>query len=185
MLSKRTLIIGLLALALAATMAGSAQAAEKRDVNNALTLDIRGLFMKAVSLEYERKISGSVSLNVQALYQKYHLTPEEVDLTAMAGAVGARMYLSKRALDGLYAGLYGVGAYVVSQEPSKVTATSFGASGVLGLKWISTGGIAIDVGYSLGVPIITKISAPDAGVDELAKFGKVGTGVTLALGYAW
>ncbi len=154
--------------------------------DNMVTLDWRGLFMDAFSLEYERKISSDMSVGVEGLSWGMEVIEEDelITLRALGASVGVRKYLGGNVFEGIYVGAYGTGALVNVTSPQKATATSFGISGMIGQKWLLNE-FAVDVGISVTVPFITTISAPEIDLHETSTFTGRGMGITLGIGYAW
>ena len=159
----------------------------RHPTNNTFTVDIRGFMMGIYSVEYEWRSSETTSLSTQGLI--WNLQTEQngdnINLTSYAGALGFRRYVSGELYNGLYVGLYGSGALINVTSPQEATATSLGLAASVGLKWLNEYNWAIDLGFSIAVPVHTHINAPDMDLSEQIVLGSIGTGVTVGIGYAW
>ena len=152
--------------------------------NNALTIESYGVTQGSLSGDYERKLTNKISLAVQFLTSKG--SRQDFEYTGIGGGTGIKYYLSQQALNGTYIGASGnvVSIKFLSDlEEGKIT--SFGLAGSLGYKWILERGMAIDVGFSLAIPISTQITTSESGLRETVSFGKIGSGINLGLGFAW
>mgnify|MGYP000924390523 FL=1 len=144
-----------------------------------VVVDTRGALIGVYSAEYERLFSSKVSVDVQGQICNY--TEDNSKLLAFNLAVGRRQYILEQDFSGAYWGAYGTASYIKTE--SAVT-TGLGVAGSIGYKHILDSGMVVDLGFSLGIPLITNIKADNTAA-ETVNFGALGLGLSLGLGYAW
>ncbi len=161
--------------------------AQEGNVDKVATIDLRGLLLGMGSYEYEFRVSEDMTGSIQVLNWNFREDggQENIELSTFAVAGGARKYLEGKAFDGLYIGLYGTAASINVIKPQVANAISIGFSGLAGFRWITKNGFAFDIGASLGIPVLTRISAPEIDLSDTVTFGSSGMGLTLGVGYAW
>jgi hypothetical protein len=151
--------------------------------NNALTIESYGVAQGSLSGEYERKLTNKMSFAIQGLANSGNRG--DLEYKGFGGGLGIKYYLSNQALRGAYIGVLGTTANLSIMSPTEGTVTSFGVAGSLGFKWVFTTGFAIDVGFSLAMPVSTQITILESGLQETIKSGSIGKGINLGLGIAW
>jgi len=151
--------------------------------NNALTIESYGVAQGSLSGEYERKLTNNVSLAIQGLAKSGN--KGGLEYKGLGGGLGIKYYLGNQALRGAYIGVLGTTANLSIMGSTEGTVTSFGVAGSLGFKWFFTTGFAIDVGFSLAMPISTQITIPESELQKTIKSGSIGKGINLGLGIAW
>ena len=150
---------------------------------NAFTIESYGVAQGSLSGEYERKLTSRMSFTIQGLVNSGNRG--DLEYKGLGGGLGVKYYLSDQALRGAYIGVLGTTANLSIISPTEGTVTSFGVVGSLGFKWIFATGFALDVGFSLAMPVSTQINIPESGLQETIKSGSIGKGINLGLGIAW
>jgi hypothetical protein len=151
--------------------------------NNALIIESYGIAQGSISGEYERKMTNKISLAIQGLASKGNR--QDLEYTGIGGGLGIKYYLSDQVLNGVYLGASASFINMDVLNPTEGKVTSFGVAGSLGYKWVFETGLAVDVGFSLAMPVLTQITIPESELQETVNFGTVGKGINLGLGFAW
>lgn len=151
--------------------------------SKALTIDSFGVTQGSLSGEYEQRLTNHLSFAVQALTNKG--TREDLEYQGIGGALGIKYYLSQKPLNGTYLGAFGSLVNLNIAQPTKGKVTSFGLAGSLGFKWVYQTGLTVDIGFSLALPILTKIITEESELQDTVKSGPLGKGINLGLGFAW
>lgn len=149
-----------------------------------ITINPIGFAAGLIGGEYEQATGKDMSVAVQGLY--YGTTVNGVRVTMLGGGAGLRKYMSGRALHGFYVGADGTMARLsVTDGVQSGQITMFGVNGTAGFKWISGNGFVFDLGATVGTVLSVSGSASTGESFSGSGVSQLGTGLKLAIGYAW
>lgn len=151
--------------------------------SKALTIDSFEVSQGSLSGEYEQKLTNNYSFAVQAVTDKDRM--DDLEYQGIGGALGIKYYLSQTPLNGTYLGFFGSIVNLNITQPTKGKVTCYGLAGSLGYKWIDQNGFTVDIGFSLALPVLTKISTEESELQDSVRSGPLGKGINLGLGFAW